>query len=155
MLAPLKATLFRVPLEPFEELPFELALYYACEDPLSTALLAKRYLEEFGSYWIDALRDDVERTVEEERERSPKDAETLYSAIEIALKEVERIPTLAFIELLDLGSLAYLPEVVGPRKVKKASIGASLGLHVEKAHKRALGEAKRCLAAMMGAVLGE
>jgi len=151
----LKRSLTQVPLEPYNELPFELALYHACKNALQTIAVAVKYVQEYGSYWLDAAKDDVERLVEAERDRSPREAETLFNAIEVALRELESSPSLAFIELLDLGSLAFLPEAVGRRELKRAVVGASLGLHVERAHKKALREAMRCVAAMTGAVLGE
>jgi len=132
-----------------------LALYHACQNSLYTLSLALSYVKEYGPYWLEALKDDVAKEVEAERDVAPQDAEELYVALEVALDELEAVPSLALIELLGLGSLAYLPEVVGKRDLKRAVLGASLGLHVEKRHKRALARAVRCLAAMSGAVLGE
>jgi len=155
MLVGLKRSLFQVPLEPYNELPARLALYHACENTLFTLTLAYSYVSEYGAYWVEALKSDVEELVEREREFAPAEAESLFNALDVAMEEVERIPSLAFIELLDLGSLAYLPEAVDKRKLRKAALGASLGLHVERRHKRALEKALRCLAAMSRAVLGD
>ena len=155
MLAGLKSSLLQVALEPYNELPSRLALYHACRNALFTLSLALSYVKEYGAYWVEALKDDVEAVVEKERELAPREAGELYEALEVAMDELERTPSLAFIELLDIGSLAYLPEVVGGKELKKAVLGTSLGLHVEKKHKRALEKALGCLVAMSGAVLGE
>ncbi len=155
MLVGLKRSLALVPLEPYDELPFRLTLYHACENLIYSLMIASEYFKQYGAYWIDALKDDVEALVKKEKEGSPKQARPLYEALEMALEEVERAPTLAFVELLDIGSLAFLPSVVNKKDLRKAVLGASLGLHVEKKHKKALRKALACMAAMSGAVLGE
>ncbi len=142
----IKSSLYQLDLEPYSYLPERLALFYACDIPLYTLVFIKEYINSFSSYWFEALKDDLEKEINEKEDKAPEEMDTLIDAIKCASKELERDPLLGSIEALDLMSLLNIDLVVTNRKVlKKAALEASLGLHVEKLHKKGLKKAIPCI----------
>jgi len=75
--------------------------------------------------------------------------DTLVDAVRYAFKELEKDPVLGSIEALDLMSLLNIDLVVDRKVLRKAAIEASLGLHVEKLHKKGLRKALPCILEML------
>ncbi len=144
-----RTSLLQLDPEPYSYLPERLALFYACEVPFNTLLLIKAYMEAFSSYWFEALKDDLEREINEKEARAPKEMDTLVDAVKYAFKELEKDPVLGSIEALDLMSLLNIDLVVDRKVLRKAAIEASLGLHVEKLHKKGLRKALPCILEML------
>ncbi len=140
-----RTSLLQLDPEPYSYLPEKLALFYACEVPLNTLLLIKAYMDTFSSYWFEALKDDLEKEIDKKEVEAPEEMSTLVDAVKYASKELERDPMLASIEALDLMSLLNIDLVVDRKALKKAAIEASLGLHVEKLHKKGLRKALPCI----------
>ena len=144
-----RSSLFSVDPEPYSGLPERLALFYACKAPLYTLMLLNYYVKEYSAYWFEALKSDLEEEVERKEEEAREEMETLIRAVKYASREIESEPVLGSIEVLDLMSLLNIDAIVHGKALKKASLEASLGLHVEKLHKKGLKEAIPCLMSVL------
>ncbi|WP_157058797.1 hypothetical protein [Ignicoccus islandicus] len=112
-----------------------MARRYACKELDEVLEVIEAYAMEYGKYWFDALRDDLEKIVEREESIAEEKADVLFEAIRINARGLKG-DLKGVAEVVTLSSLALLPEV----KVLdwKDAVTISLELHVRRKYKEVL-----------------
>ncbi len=130
-------------LSPLVEFPPRLSVFHGCYDIPYSLSLVLEYQAEYGAYWLDALRDDVEDMVDELQ--GDKKLEMFAEVLEKALKDVSD-GVVGAIESLTLASLTRLPSFTND---PRALTLIEYEVHVRRKYKEVVNkEIPKCLGSL-------